>query len=429
MGQMGIRTSWLALAALTGCSAAGSNGADGAVADLSIAAAACMPAPGYPSGPYGYRAGRVIADLQFQGRSDSNGDGIVDGTDALRTIAMHDYYQSPDVRLLAIIGGALWCVPCNDEQPTLNALFEQYQPKKVALLTVLLQAGPGAPATLKTIDGWGQHYQVPYSLAIDPKEELGPYFLDAGFPGFTLVRTSDMQILWQFAGARPDLLQQQIDAALAGPDLDGGWVGAGCDLSGDASVSDDGGGGRAFCDPCAVDGDCAAGLLCATDALGAGYCTKRCGAADDCPQNYSGYAPFLDCVADTGGRGTVCRPIKGACHGAGGICDPCRPDVAGDCAKGAICVSGFSGEHFCSSTCNVNVTWDMTANAWSYTQDTCPAGSYCQGAISYSGIIPCGMTGMPCALQGICTLDPTHAATDSTCEPAIADGGSPPDGG
>ena len=68
-------------------------------------------AAAYPEGPYGYTVGSVIADLQFVGRTDSNGDGALDETDGIATIALGDYRADPDVRAIAVDVCAMWCAP------------------------------------------------------------------------------------------------------------------------------------------------------------------------------------------------------------------------------------------------------------------------------------------------------------------------------
>ena len=73
---------------------------------------ACAPAPDYPAAPYGYRPGRVIEDLVFQGKHDANLSGRVDANDPVATLSLHDYHQDPSTKLLVLVACAMWCGPC-----------------------------------------------------------------------------------------------------------------------------------------------------------------------------------------------------------------------------------------------------------------------------------------------------------------------------
>src|SRR4051812_24455490 len=80
----------------------------------------------YPAGPYGYKEGRVIENLEFTGKIPVNA-----GTDyaslQMQKITMNDFRKDPAVKLVYIVGSARWCVPCNDEQPLVRDLGEKYK--------------------------------------------------------------------------------------------------------------------------------------------------------------------------------------------------------------------------------------------------------------------------------------------------------------
>jgi thiol-disulfide isomerase/thioredoxin len=416
-GAMGARVALVLLLVLSSCDD------DGAPADLTtsldMAAAqdlsvtdlavptlpvpdlmppACIPPAIYPAPPYGYRAGRVIEDLAFQGKHDADLSGRVDSNDPVTTLSLHDYHQDPNTKLLVIVACAMWCAPCVAEQPSLNTMSTSYEASGVAFLSVILQNPSSGPSTIPNLNNWGAAKNVPYDLAIDPTELLGPYFPIQAFPMQMLIRTRDMRILWLDNGADPARLQAQIDAALDG-DTDGGTPPPppmACDLGGTSPTD---GGVLSFCDSCVSDGDCASGYVCANDTIGGHFCARPCAVAEDCPQNAPGYPPFEDCVNDSGGKGMVCRPVGGACHGSGVVCDWCRPGVPSDCAGGTSCITvPFSGERFCSQACTVQADLDTMTNTWSYSGDSCPSGSICT-----VGQPTCGSS---CTLNGLCANDP-----------------------
>jgi hypothetical protein len=391
------------------------SAADGSP-DLSVAA--CVPPPSYPAGPYGFTVGRVMEDLVFAGKHDTNGDGKIDSADPATTIALSDYYQSSSTHLLAVIACATWCTPCVMEQPGLNTLYATYHQQGVAFLGVIMQGISGAPAAMSDLNSWGNSRSVPYDLVVDPNQSLGLYLpIPDSFPMQMLVRTSDMRIVWQNSGAVAGDLQAQIDANLPGAADAGGFstTGMTCDLGGAPPTPD--AGVELYCQPCTSDGDCAAlDGICAQDTMGGHFCTKPCATADDCGHNFPGYAPFELCANDPGGKGMVCLPKSGACHGAGGVCDPCRPNMASDCTGGTMCSSNYNQESFCSQQCTV--TADDSTNTWVFSNDTCPAGTYC----FLGGVAPgCGGGMTSCTLYGRCAGDPTRM--QPTCQQPLPDGG------
>jgi thiol-disulfide isomerase/thioredoxin len=370
---------------------------------------ACRPPLFYPPPPYGFRAGRVIEDLSFQGQHDTNADGKITSADTVSTISLHDYFQNSNIQVLVIVALAEWCGPCKMEAPGLKTLYQQYQSAggHVAFLDAVLQNTSSLPATIANVDQWGNAYSVPYDMVQDGANQLGPYFVQQAFPMQMVIRTSDMQIWWQNAGADVTELQAQIDAALAtGPMIpDGGGAGMACDLGGTGSIDAS---TLAACDPCTSDAECPPNYVCATDALGGRFCTRTCAVDTDCPQNAPGDSPIETCVSDPGGKGLVCRPVGGACHGAGVTCDWCRPSQPGDCAGDAGCFAvQFTGERFCSQQCTVD--YDYVGTVFVPSNDSCPPGSYCSN--DHSG---CGFTGT-CTVRGVCTGDPNRA--QATCHP------------
>jgi hypothetical protein len=149
-------------------------------------------------------------------------------------------------------------------------------------------------------------------------------------------------------------------------------------------------------------------MLCATDDKGGHFCARSCAVPGDCPPHVG--MPFESCSTDPGGRGQVCRPVLGVCHGpsaipsitgTGQVCAGCRVGVPGDCATGLVCYQdSFTRERFCTPPCTVTISSTGTATA-----DSCPTGSYCDlGGAAAAG-----------TYNSVCAADPSYASL--TCYP------------
>ncbi len=197
----------------------------------------------YPAGPYGFVAkyqldpqgalamvdpmGSVIQNLEFVGQDDSNGNGVIDSGDAVKTIRLSDYYANKNIKVLFIGAAAGWCGPCKMEQPALVQLFQKYGGKngKVAFLEAVTQQASEVnpkPADIEFIDSiWAANYQLPFTLVTDPNDNLGPYYIQNAIPMQLIVRTSDMRIFYQGngTGAVADVVKEfsnLFDMAIAG---------------------------------------------------------------------------------------------------------------------------------------------------------------------------------------------------------------------
>jgi hypothetical protein len=173
----------------------------------------CDPAQ-YPCGPFGFSAGGVIENVSLIGRRDLDGNGNpLD--DAMQPIHLADYFQDKSLRALVLPLGAVWCVPCRNEQPALLALYQQYRAQHVAFLEVIVQDQPGAPAGGDAVDAWAATYHVAFDIAGDPSAALASYYDPNAFPVQMVVRTADMKIMTRTVGQADASLAAAIDAALA----------------------------------------------------------------------------------------------------------------------------------------------------------------------------------------------------------------------
>ncbi len=191
---------------------------------------------------------------------------------------------------------------------------------------------------------------------------------------------------------------------------------------------------RTECTPCATDDQCPLSDKCATDKNGEHYCAKTCSSDSDCPrpekdQDSQGNIvtvgdPFETCAADPGGKGKVCQPIGGVCHGpstlpheaAGQICSPCREGEPSDCQSGYACFEADTGERYCTIQCQVTI--NQYSNGLSVDPDSCPTGTYCAfGGLTTAAEECSSLGGYPCKLQGVCNADWSYQDGYGTCYP------------
>jgi len=163
--------------------------------------ATCDPAK-YPCGPFGYSTDSIIENLKLVGRSDSNGDKIVDSKDDLKNIALADYFVDKNIKAIFVVVAAEWCGPCRAEQPDLVNAWKEYQSKggQVAFLQAIVQDSSRRPASMTTVDRWSTTFKIPFDMVSDPTNALGPYYNVAAFPMQMLLRAKDMSIVFQENG-------------------------------------------------------------------------------------------------------------------------------------------------------------------------------------------------------------------------------------
>lgn len=180
-------------------------------------AAQCDPAV-YPCAPYGYTEERIIADLTLPGRKDSNKDGITNSGDALVNLTLSDYFRDKKIKVVFVDVSAEWCNPCKAAQPTLVKVYNKYKAAgQVVFLEAIAQDRNHLPSDIAVTDRWATTYKLPFHMAADPTNVLGPYYNENAFPMEMVIRTRDMKILWQTNGGGPGLEQEltdQIEAAM-----------------------------------------------------------------------------------------------------------------------------------------------------------------------------------------------------------------------
>ena len=76
---------------------------------------------------------------------------------------------------------ATWCVPCRQEMPHLEALYERYQSLGFQLLAVNVEDNPGGARK------WLEQTPVTFPVLLDPKNEVSKLYKVVAMPSTVLV--------------------------------------------------------------------------------------------------------------------------------------------------------------------------------------------------------------------------------------------------
>src|SRR5262249_44371546 len=160
--------------------------------------------------------GDTIANLTFAGKTDANGDGTP-VNDPMTTISLSKYQHSALTRSKALMISlcAVWCTPCNIEEPQLVQMrlnYEALSPGAVKFATVMAQDGSFQDPKETTLNSWASRFHVPWDMLIDPQGvQLFPYEPEPAFPFHIVIRTRDMQIAAKIVGADLGAVKAAID--------------------------------------------------------------------------------------------------------------------------------------------------------------------------------------------------------------------------
>jgi hypothetical protein len=205
MGKRVIRRAPLALVALAALAGCGGPTAPTANNPPSTSG-------DYPPGPYGYAAGTIIGNLSFIGKSSDSATDY--STLPMQTITLGDVRK--DAKLILIDGAALWCTPCNRDQPNMRTIEANYAPKGVVTMEVLVEGQYGVAATELDINRWANLYTLAGIVAIDPAYELSKYADVTAFPMYMVVRASTMKIEYvQVESLAASAIEPVLDSLLS----------------------------------------------------------------------------------------------------------------------------------------------------------------------------------------------------------------------
>ena len=127
----------------------------------------------YPEGLYGIEVDKLFAPMR-------SWPGFADGSDVPTVLHPEDYYDcdgSRGINALVLDESATWCGAC---QQAAGALRDQvngaWAGKGIHVLTLMIQDGKNAPATIDTAAAWKKQYNLPYAVGADP----GSTFIGGG---------------------------------------------------------------------------------------------------------------------------------------------------------------------------------------------------------------------------------------------------------
>ena len=162
----------------------------------------------YPKGPYGTATNSVIANLGFQIKRNAMG--------AAAAINLGDIHCNSDIKVLAILVSAEWCLPCQAEQPELVQAYTDYTSAKkgVAFVEFIVQNNDHSAGDAATLDRWASHFKINFDMGVDANSALAPYYDANNFPSEMVIQTSDMTIQAARKGYEKGWLKTQIDGLL-----------------------------------------------------------------------------------------------------------------------------------------------------------------------------------------------------------------------
>ncbi len=149
----------------------------------------CEPGPreGYPTAGLGVEKGDVIADLTLV-----NPDGSA--------FKLSELYQDSEGRrrLLLVSTAAGWCTACIEEQPALQALYDNHRDNGLEIVVAYFQDQNFNAATAAHAEAWKAQYNLTFPVVADPDNKLKPYYPgsdDSAAPLNMMVDLCTMEIL------------------------------------------------------------------------------------------------------------------------------------------------------------------------------------------------------------------------------------------
>lgn len=168
----------------------------------------CEPGPreGYPTANQGVVKGSVIADLSLV-RPDGS------------AFQLSEIYRDTEGRrrLLLISTAAGWCTGCKEEQPALQALYENHRDNGLEVLVAYFQDESFNAATAAHAADWVDQYSLTFPVVADPDNKLKPYYPgsdDSAAPLNMMIDVCSMEILSSGVGFNESEINAILDAKL-----------------------------------------------------------------------------------------------------------------------------------------------------------------------------------------------------------------------
>lgn len=184
---------FLGMPLLSACSAGGSGG------DADCPAASDRST--YPGGPYGVEDGAIL-----EGHTFLDATGAQFGLPAL--------FADEHNRLLLLSTGAGWCTACIEEQPAIEALYQEYKDAGFVVMVTLFEDSQFQPATPALAESWIADNNVTFPVVADPEFQMDAYYDSSLTPMNMLVDLDTMEILRIATGYDESTILATIDALL-----------------------------------------------------------------------------------------------------------------------------------------------------------------------------------------------------------------------
>lgn len=89
-------------------------------------------------------------------------------------VKLSEVIANPDVKALIIHFWATWCIPCKEEMPYLQKIYEDYKDKGLAILVITVDSSPQLENDIKKdVEKLGVTYPIPWDMESKVKSFYG----------------------------------------------------------------------------------------------------------------------------------------------------------------------------------------------------------------------------------------------------------------
>jgi thiol-disulfide isomerase/thioredoxin len=142
----------------------------------------------YPEGPYGSAEGSVVKNHEM-----INSDGEPYSL-------MANIFADESATLLLVSTGAEWCSACIEEQPVLDAFYNEYKENGLRIVEVLFEDINFEPADVEIALNWKEANEVSYDVVADPDFSFDIYQDRSLTPLVMLIEVNTMTIIKMSSG-------------------------------------------------------------------------------------------------------------------------------------------------------------------------------------------------------------------------------------
>ena len=159
---------------------------------------------GYPVGPYATdenALNKVLPDITF---TTAEGDPLTLG----------DLRSQEGKRLLVISTTAGWCTACVEEQPKLEAFYQEYKDCGLEVLVAIFEDVQYNPATAYDAEIWQIQNELSFQVVADVPNALATFYNTASAPLNMIVDLCTMEVLYTTIGFDQSAMTAIIESEL-----------------------------------------------------------------------------------------------------------------------------------------------------------------------------------------------------------------------